>query len=283
MKRKVVIGLLAIAAATGGLYATGNIPFGQQQLATGDGARATSVAKADPRKPSTSAALPPAVTVVKVAPASFAETVTVTGTLVAREEILVAPEIEGLRVFELAVDEGDRVKKGQILARLVSESLDAQMAQNDANLSRSSASIAQAESSIVQAEARLVEARNAFERAKPLKNSGYLSGSTFDQRELAARTAEALLISAKDGLRVTRAERSQIEAQRRELTWKRANTEVKAPEDGVISRRNARVGGIAAGAADPMFRIIARGEIELDAEVPESQLAKIREGLAAWQ
>ena len=138
MKRKVVIGLLAIAAATGGLYATGNIPFAQQQVATGDGARATSVAKADPRKPSTSAALPPAVTVVKVAPASFAETVTVTGTLVAREEILVAPEIEGLRVFELAVDEGDRVKKGQILARLVSESLDAQMAQNDANLSRSS-------------------------------------------------------------------------------------------------------------------------------------------------
>ncbi len=281
MKRKVVIGLLAIAAATGGLYATGNVPFAQQQVATGDGAQATSVAKADPRKPSTSAALPPAVTVVKVASASFAETVTVTGTLVAREEILVAPEIEGLRVFELAVDEGDRVKKGQILARLVSESLDAQMAQNDANLSRSSASIAQAESSIIQAEARLVEARNAFERAKPLKNSGYLSGSTFDQRESAARTAEALLISAKDGLTVARAERSQIEAQRRELTWKRANTEVKAPEDGVISRRNARVGGIAAGAADPMFRIIARGEIELDAEVPESQLAKIREGQVA--
>lgn len=281
MKRKIIIGLLVIAALAGGLYATGYIPPGKQQGAAGEGAQPASVANIDSRKPNAKAALPPAVTVVKVAAASFAETVTITGTLVAREEILVAPEIEGLRVLELAADEGDRVKKGQVIARLVSESLDAQMAANDANLSRSAAAIAQAESSIVQAEARLVEARNAFERAKPLKSSGYLSGSTFDQRESAARTAEALLVSAKDGLNVTKAERAQIEAQRRELSWKRANTEVKAPADGVISRRNARVGAIAAGASDPMFRIIARGEIELDAEVPESQLAKIKEGQVA--
>lgn len=280
MKRKIIIALLLIAALAGGLYATG-IPTGKQQGAVGEGAQPASAANTDSRKLNAKAALPPAVTVVKVAAASFAETVTITGTLIAREEILVAPEIEGLRVLELAADEGDRVKKGQVIARLVSESLDAQMAANDANLSRSAAAIAQAESSIVQAEARLVEARNAFERAKPLKNSGYLSGSTFDQRESAARTAEALLVSAKDGLNVTKAERAQIEAQRRELSWKRANTEVKAPADGVISRRNARVGAIAAGASDPMYRIIARGEIELDAEVPESQLAKIKEGQVA--
>jgi HlyD family secretion protein len=280
MKRKIIVGLLAVAALGGGLYASGVVPLGRM-TGPADGAQASSVAKADPRKPNAKAALPPAVTVVKVAAANFAETVTITGTLVAREEILVAPEIEGLRVLELAVDEGDRVTKGQVIARLVSESLDAQMAQNDANLSRNSAAIAQAESSIVQAEAKLVEARNAFERAKPLKNSGYLSGSTFDQRESAARTAEALLVSAKDGLTVAKAERAQTEAQRRELAWKRANTEVKATADGVISRRNARVGGIAAGASDPMFRIIAKGEIELDAEVPESQLAKIKEGQIA--
>ena len=55
----------------------------------------------------------------------------VTGSLVAREEILVAPEVEGLRVLELKVDEGDRVKKGDVLAVLVSEQLEAQIAQND--------------------------------------------------------------------------------------------------------------------------------------------------------
>ncbi len=273
MKRKFLIGGAALAVAAIGLYASG--------LLRGDGGKSPATSKADARKVNAKAVAPPAVTVVKAALAPFAETVTITGTLVAREEILVAPEVEGLRVVELAVDEGDRVKKGQIMARLVSESLDAQMAQSDANLSRNAAAVAQARSAIVQAEARVVEARNAFERAKPLKNSGYLSGSTYDQRESAARTADAQLVSSQDGLTLAQAERAQIEAQRRELAWKRSNTEVKAPADGVISKRNARVGGIAAGAADPMFRIIARGEIELDAEVPEAQLAKIKEGQTA--
>ena len=77
-----------------------------------------------------------------------------TGSLVAREEILVGPEVEGLRVTEVLADEGMRVKKGDVLARLVADTLDAQVAQNDAALARATAAIAQARSAIVQAEAR---------------------------------------------------------------------------------------------------------------------------------
>ena len=65
-----------------------------------------------------------------------------TGSLVAREEILVGPELEGLRVTEVLADEGARVKKGDVLARLVADTLDAQLAQNDAGLARSAAAIA---------------------------------------------------------------------------------------------------------------------------------------------
>ena len=56
------------------------------------------------------------VTVVRVAPADFTETVLATGSLVAREEILVGPEVEGLRITEVLADEGQRVKKGDMLA-----------------------------------------------------------------------------------------------------------------------------------------------------------------------
>jgi RND family efflux transporter MFP subunit len=221
------------------------------------------------------------VTVVRVARAHFSETVLVTGSLVAREEVLVGPEVEGLRVTEVLADEGMRVKQGDVLARLVSDTLEAQLAQNDAALARAQAASAQARSAIVQAEARLLEANNAFERAKPLRAAGHLAESTYDQREQAARSAEAQLLAAGDGLKVAEAERGQIEAQRRELIWRRGRTEVIAPADGVVSRRMARIGGFAAGSAEPMFRIVANGELELDAEIPETRLAAVRVGQAA--
>ena len=222
-----------------------------------------------------------AVTVARVAPADFTATVQATGSLVAREEILVGPEVEGLRVTEVLADEGMRVKKGDVLARLVADTLDAQVAQNDAGQARATAAIAQAKSAIVQAEARLVETRNAFERAKPLKAAGHMAESAYDIREQAARTAEAQLAASRDGLKVAEAEKAQIEAQRRELNWRRGRTEVVAPADGIVSRRMARVGGYAAGAAEPMFRIVANGEVELDAEVTETRMAAVKVGQPA--
>ena len=221
------------------------------------------------------------VTVARVAPADFTETVLATGSLVAREEILVGPEVEGLRTTEVLADEGQRVKKGDVLARLVADTLDAQLAQNDAALARTAAAIAQAKAAIVQAEARLTESRNAFERAKPLRQAGHMTEAVFDQREQAARTAQAQLAAAQEGLRLAEAEKAQVEAQRRELTWRRGRVEVKAPADGIVSRRMARVGGHAAGAGEPMFRIVANGEVELDAEVIETRLATITVGQLA--
>jgi RND family efflux transporter MFP subunit len=232
-------------------------------------------------KPTSKDVPAPVVTVARVSYHDFRETVLVTGTLVAREEILVGPEIDGLRVLEVLADEGDRVKKGDTLARLVSETLEAQLAQNAAAVARATAAIAQAHSTIAQAEARLKEARNALERGRPLRQSGYLSESTLDQREAAARTAEAQLVAAGDGLRLAEAEKAQAEAQRREILWRRGRTEVTAPADGIVSRRHARIGALAAGAAEPMFRIIANGEIELDAEVTETKIGKIGPGQAA--
>lgn len=225
----------------------------------------------------------PAVSVVRVVASGFAETVLVTGSLVAREEIMVAPEVEGLKVVKINVDQGDRVKKGDVLATLVSITLDSLVAQNDASLARSSAAIAQAKSQIVEAEARASEAKNSLARAKPLNKDGYLSGSTFDQRESAAKTSAAQVTAARDGLKSAEAAKAEVEAHRNELNWRRGNAEVRAPADGLVSRRTARLGSIATagGAGEPLFRIIENGEIELDAEVTETQIPKLREGQLA--
>lgn len=266
MKRLTAILVLAVVGLGVVLYAMGYFKAGPT---------ASSAAVPAATQP------PPTVTVATATRAKIEETVMVTGTLVPRAEILVAPEIEGLRIVELAAEEGDRVKQGQLLARLERATLEAQLAQNEAALARTTAAIAQARSTITQAEARLAEASNSLDRAKPLKKSGYLSESVFDQRDASAKTASAQLVAAGDGLTLAQAEKAQVEAQRRELLWRFSKTEVKAPADGLVSRRNAKIGGLAAGAADAMFRIIEKAEIELEAEIPEGDLARLNLQLSA--
>ncbi len=216
------------------------------------------------------------VSVARVAPHAFVETLALSGSLVPREEILIGPEIEGLRVLDVLVDEGAEVKRGQVLARLVTATLDAQLAQNEAALARNAAATAQARSAITEAEARLTEAKNAIERARTLKEGGHVSEAIFDQRESAFRLAEAQLVASRDGLKASEADRASIEAQRRELLWRRSKTDVTAPSDGIISQRRARVGATPVLVSqEPMFRMIENGEIELDAEVPQAHLARL--------
>ncbi len=228
------------------------------------------------------AVAPPSVTVSRVTSADFVETVLVTGSLVAREDVLVAPEVEGLRIKELRADQGDEVKKGDILALLETVTLDSQLAQNAANIERSKAAIAQAKSQISEVQARLTEASAQLDRAKPLTQQGYLSESTLDARTAAKRSLQALLISAEGGQKAAEADLVQLQAARDELEWRHSRTDVRAPVDGVISRRTAHVGAIATAvgiaAGDPMFRIIEKGEIELDAEVGEAQVRKLKVG-----
>ncbi len=227
----------------------------------------------------------PVVSVIEARRADFVDRVPITGSFAAREEILVAPEVDGLRVLEIRAEVGDRVKKGDILAVLVTEQIDAQIAANDAALASATAAIARAQSFILEQEARVEEAEAQLARARPLVKSKHLSESVFDQRRALARAGEAQLASAKSALAQAEAEKAQIKAQRRELDWRLGNAEVRAPTDGIVSRRSGRVGGIATASAltggDTMFRLIQDGEIEFEAEVAETHLWKVKAGQEA--
>ncbi|HWV83789.1 MAG TPA: efflux RND transporter periplasmic adaptor subunit [Hyphomicrobiaceae bacterium] len=269
MKKKLVLWALPVLIAGLGAaaYTTGFLPKAAAQKNAA---------------PATAPNIQTSVSVARVAPHAFVETLVLSGSLVPREEILIGPEIEGLRVLDVLVDEGAEVKRGQVLARLVTDTLDAQLAQNEAALARNAAATAQARSAISEAEARLKEAKNAIERARTLKEAGHVSDAVFDQRESAFKLAEAQLVAARDGLKASEADRASIEAQRRELLWRRSKTDVTAPTDGVISQRRARVGATPVLVSqEPMFRMIENGEIELDAEVPQAHLVRLAVGQKA--
>ena len=226
-------------------------------------------------------AKPPAVTVTEAKKISFVDNVLVTGSLVPREEVLVGPEIDGYRLTELLAEEGDHVQKGQVLAKLSREILEAQLAQNAASLSKTKAATDQVHNQIVESEATLRQVEDAYNRVKPLRESGVASQATFDDREAAFRTARARLAAQKEGLKFAEAEQILMRAQRQELEIKLGRTDIRAPADGVVSRRMARMGAVSSSAAEPLFRIIKDGEIELDAEVPEFYMTKLKAGQRA--
>jgi HlyD family secretion protein len=224
--------------------------------------------------------LPPAVTVSPARERTFVDRLFVSGSLVARDEALVGAQIDGLRVVELLAEDGDRVDKDQVLARLDRSQLDALLAQNDAALVRADAAIAQARNQIDQSEAMREQAAADLARAKGLA-IGVITQQTLDQRIATARSSEAQVAASRSALAVAEADKRSREAERRELMVRIGRTEVRAPVAGIVSRRTARLGALAMGSADPLFRIIADGAIDLEAEVPEDSLAKLAVGMPA--
>ncbi len=224
---------------------------------------------------------PPVVTVIEATRIVFVDNVLVTGSLVPREEVLVGPEIDGYRLTELLAEEGDVVKKGQVLARLSREILEAQLAQNSASLSKTQAAIEQVRNQIAESEATLRQVEDAFNRVKPLRESGVASQATYDDRDAAFRTARARLAAQKEGMKLAEAEQALMRAQRQELEVKLSRTDIRTPAAGVVSRRTARMGQVSASSANSLFRIVKDGEIELDAEVPEFYLPKLKAGQRA--
>lgn len=225
------------------------------------------------------AAAGPAVTVTRAAVGEIVQSILVSGTMVARDEVLVVPEVDGLAIVEILAEEGDEVAAGQVLARLNRTSLEAQKAQNEAQTARAEAGIAQSNAQIAEAEANLTQANANLDRSKALRSKGNVSQETFDQRESAARSGEARLTSARQALAMAKADRALAQAQGREIAVKLAHTEIKASAAGIVSSRNARLGAIAAMAAnEPLFRIIAEGAVELEAEVAEVELPQVKLG-----
>ena len=232
-------------------------------------------------EPAIKAPTEPAVTVLKLQPTELVENLLVTGSLIPREEILIHPEIEGLKITEILVEEGDHVEAGQVLARLSRDGLNAQMEQWAATLEMSKAQIAQAQSQIAEAEAALGQSTPALQRALDLLKTNAGTQAIVEQRAADQKANEARLTNAKNGLNVAIADQANKQAQWNELKVRLARTEIRAPVAVVVSLRTARIGSVASALNEPMFRLIAKDEIELEAEVPELGLAKLSPGQSA--
>lgn len=221
---------------------------------------------------------PPSVTVAPVRREEIAARAVVSGTLVAREEVQIYPRVSGQEIVELFADAGDRVEKDAPLARLDSSTLKAQVDQAKASLASAEAGIAQAEGQVSSAEANRKQAQQALERTRTLNRRGDAAQATLDQATATADSAEAALRSAEAALSAAKAQKQQAEAAlevaQLNLDW----AEIRSPVAGVVLSRNATLGALTGAAGEPLFLIAANGEVEVEAEVIETDLARIDPG-----
>jgi HlyD family secretion protein len=250
----------------------------EKSTATGAGDSKAMTAAATEEK-AKAPALAPAITVVTAEVSQVSETIMVSGTLVPREEVLVSPEVEGLSVREVLVDEGDMVKKGDVLARLNRSTLELQMSQNKAQIARAGAAIAQARTGVTQADATKIERSRSLDRTKSLRNQGFASDAKLDQDMSASRVSDAQVLSSKQAVEVAIADQAALQASREDIEWRLARTEVRAPVGGVISRKSARIGQIGSGQGEAMFRIIGDGDVELEADVGDTAITRLSKNM----
>lgn len=179
------------------------------------------------------------------------ETLNAVGSIAAWQEVVIGAEIGGLRLSRLLVDAGDRVTRGQLLAELSPGTL-----KTDLDASR-----AALEEAGIAAEA----AHRAAGRARALKGTEALSAQDIDQAVVAAETAQARLAAAR------------VDAQANALRL--GYTQVRAPDDGVISARLAVQGALIPSGAE-LMRLQRHGRLEWRAELPGPELARVAPGQA---
>lgn len=246
---------------------------GAAPTAIATGALAEAVAAAVPAQAA------PAIRVVAAERRELVETVSVTGTIVPREEAAVGTDLNGMIVIGLNADQGDTVKKGDVLAMLDHAMLDTQLNQMQATRLQGEASVAQMQAQIGDARVGVKQGEEALSRALALQQKGVATKAELDNAQNAADSARAKLVSAEKAMAATNAQLAVIDAQIENVRVQIARTAVRAPADGLVLSRAATMGGIVSPSSGPLFRIAIGGEFELEANVAETSLPRLALGM----
>jgi len=179
------------------------------------------------------------------------QSLTLPGEVTPNRTSLVASEISGL-VEEFPVRDGDRIEKGQLLARLRTRSREIELAATEAQLK--------------EAEARRKLAERNFQRARELFDSGVFSRQQFDDTRYELNAWEGRVENLK----------SQIERIRYDIE----SSAIKAPFSGVVVARHTEVGQWL-GVGDAVVELLSLDELVVEAEVPEQYFEAVRPGAPA--
>lgn len=209
-------------------------------------------------------------TVTTAYPTQAVTTLNATGRVVAWRKAAVSTKATG-RLEWLGVQEGTRVKSGEVIARL--ENLDVSATRDSAL-----ASTTAARANLEQGEAEMRDAESSYKRAQDLFAKTFISESALDTARARWEKAKATISSLKASIGVA-------EANARQAGVSVEQTLIRAPFDGVVLTKNANVGDIItpfSSATDSKGAVVNMADmdtLEVEADVSEASISKIKEGM----
>lgn len=206
---------------------------------------------------------------VQVGKGTIAAQVTANGTLSAVGTVQVGAQVSG-RVLELHADFNDKVKKGQIIAKLDESVLQAQ-------LDQSKAAYDLAVANLKKAEVTANDAKRQLARQKSLQEQQLVAGATVEQYEVTLETAQAQIVAAK-------AEISRAAANLKQARTNLGYATIYSPVDGVVLSRAVELGQtVASSLQAPTLFTIAEdlARMQIDTAVAEGDVGALKEGMKA--
>lgn len=215
---------------------------------------------------------------------NITETVYASGKIYPELEITLAPDISG-EIVELNVEEGDSVRKGQVLAKIYGDIYATQRDQAAAIVNQQEAQVSNAKAMLAAQEAQLEQAEKTYKMQKQLFDDKVISQNEFNSALAAYETALANVNASKQSIKSAIAGVGSARAGLMKADKDIGRATLTAPMSGIISllkvKEGERVVGSSMMAGTEMMRIADMSKIEVRVDVGENDIPKIHIGDSA--
>lgn len=209
------------------------------------------------------------------------ETVSASGKIQPEVEVKISPDVSG-EVVELLIKEGDKVKKGDLLAKIKPDIYESNYEQMQAALNSQKANEANANARFSQVKSQFINAKLTFERNESLWKQKAISQSEYDAAKTAFDVAKEEVSAAEELYKAAQFNVQSTNASVKEARENLAKTNIYAPVDGTISKLNIekgeRVVGTTQFAGTEIMRIANLNEMEVSVNVNENDIVRVSMG-----
>lgn len=221
------------------------------------------------------------VSVEKVTLRSIVETVSASGKIQPEVAVKISPDVSG-EIVEMSIKEGDRVTKGQLLARILPDIYQSYVDRSIASLNSSKANVENAKSRLMQVKSQFEKAKLTYERNQKLFNEKLISASEWESVKSAFEVAKAEVSATEQNVSAADYGVRSAEASVKEAQDNLRKTSIFAPVDATISKLNVekgeRVVGTSQFAGTEIMTLANLNEMEVRVDVNENDIVRVNVG-----